>query len=180
MAVLRRQRLKRPHRPDAPQKLSAPLSYRPRQMRRQQPQRISRQSRQSRQQQRRQTSQPPQISQLRRQNPHKAHQGGNSTATVRPTIPPTRAALADEYKRPASNGDTTPPPPPPPAGGYVCPDGSACIKGNISDNGRLYHFPGCQSYNAQRSTQARANGGSHRRLRPRQRAGRGPQTAHSD
>ena len=36
-------------------------------------------------------------------------------------------------------------------GRYVCPDGQRCIKGNISSKGeKIYHFPGCQSYNATR------------------------------
>jgi hypothetical protein len=30
---------------------------------------------------------------------------------------------------------------------YLCPDGAACIKGNINQQGeRFYHFPGCSSY----------------------------------
>lgn len=38
--------------------------------------------------------------------------------------------------------------PAPTAVGYACPDGSACIKANISlDTGeKLYHFPGCTFY----------------------------------
>lgn len=41
--------------------------------------------------------------------------------------------------------------PPPQAGGYVCPNGDACIKGNINSSGeKIYHFPGCGSYNQTR------------------------------
>ena len=31
---------------------------------------------------------------------------------------------------------------------YVCAGGEACIKGNISSNGHIYHYPGCASYEA--------------------------------
>jgi hypothetical protein len=44
--------------------------------------------------------------------------------------------------------DVPPTPQPPATGGYVCPDATRCIKGNINSDGRkLYHFPGCPSYN---------------------------------
>lgn len=33
-------------------------------------------------------------------------------------------------------------------GGYECTGGQACIKGNINSEGeKIYHFPGCDSYN---------------------------------
>jgi hypothetical protein len=59
-------------------------------------------------------------------------------AVVVPTIEPPTATVVD-----------VPPTAPPPAtGGYVCPDATRCIKGNINSDGRkLYHFPGCPSYN---------------------------------
>lgn len=39
--------------------------------------------------------------------------------------------------------------PSPIGGGYVCAGGAACIKGNINSSGdKIYHFPGCGSYNA--------------------------------
>jgi hypothetical protein len=38
---------------------------------------------------------------------------------------------------------------PPAGGGFVCPNGTACIKGNISSDGRkFYHLPNCPSYNS--------------------------------
>ena len=44
--------------------------------------------------------------------------------------------------------DVPPTPQPPATGGYACPDATRCVKGNINSDGRkLYHFPGCPSYN---------------------------------
>lgn len=61
------------------------------------------------------------------------------TATVAPIIQDT--PTAEPVVQPTQA-------PPPSGGGYVCDGGAACIKGNISSNGHLYHFPGCPSYNA--------------------------------
>lgn len=72
--------------------------------------------------------------------------------TPRPTLPP------PTLPPPTAAPTATPAPvivptdtPIPVAGGYVCADGSACIKGNINSEGeRIYHFPGCASYNQTR------------------------------
>lgn len=62
-----------------------------------------------------------------------------STATTAPAVAATQAIVPT----------STETPPAPVGGGYVCPNGTACIKGNISSGGRkLYHFPGCGSYNS--------------------------------
>lgn len=67
------------------------------------------------------------------------------------SIPPTQPPLPTQALLPT---DVPPPPtqPPlptqPPNLGYTCSNGEACIKGNISSDGRrLYHYPGCPSYN---------------------------------
>ena len=57
------------------------------------------------------------------------------TQAVVPTAPPTRTAPT-ATKSPVR------------AGGYTCPDGQNCIKGNINSDGeKIYHFPGCANYN---------------------------------
>lgn len=82
-----------------------------------------------------------------------------ATRTPRPTIAPTQAppspTLAPAFTAtsvPAVIDTQAPAPTAPPAvTGYVCDGGQACIKGNISSDGRkLYHYPGCPSYNATR------------------------------
>lgn len=64
---------------------------------------------------------------------------------VQPTQPPVVVAPPTFTPVPAVVEPTNPPAPV--SGGYVCGDGSACIKGNINSDGeRIYHFPGCGSY----------------------------------
>jgi hypothetical protein len=71
-----------------------------------------------------------------------------STATTALVVLDTATA---EVVQPTATQETAPTDTqaaPPASGGYVCPNGGACIKGNISGDGRkLYHFPGCPSYN---------------------------------
>lgn len=71
-------------------------------------------------------------------------------ATLKPTTIPTKPPLPTNTRAPLPTAtQAVVQPPPPQAGGYVCADGSACIKGNINSDGKkLYHFPGCPSYNA--------------------------------
>jgi len=59
-----------------------------------------------------------------------------------------RAANLNCHATGVFNDAATPPPlPTQPAGGYRCPDGSACVKGNINSQGdKIYHHPGCGNY----------------------------------
>lgn len=82
-----------------------------------------------------------------------------ATATEAPTLAPT-ATLAPPTLTPAPIVPTDTPLPvlptdtvaapaaPPPAGGYVCPNNTPCIKGNISSSSgdKIYHYPGCTNY----------------------------------
>jgi hypothetical protein len=66
--------------------------------------------------------------------------GTRSTLSVATKAPGSRPTLPAATKVPTTT-------PPHIAGGYVCPNGSACIKGNINSDGKkIYHFPGCGSY----------------------------------
>jgi micrococcal nuclease len=47
----------------------------------------------------------------------------------------------------ADDSATPDPLPTQPIEGYRCPDGSACIKGNVNSAGdKIYHYPGCGNY----------------------------------
>ena len=65
------------------------------------------------------------------------------TMTARPTaIPPKPAPTAAPTRvAPTPTVART-------VAGYVCPGGERCIKGNINDNQKIYHFPGCPNYAA--------------------------------
>lgn len=72
------------------------------------------------------------------------------TAVPQPTQEPAQAVqpTAEPTQPPAQPTTEPTQPPPPPSGGYVCDGGQACVKGNINSDGeRIYHFPGCASYN---------------------------------
>lgn len=78
----------------------------------------------------------------------------SKTPTPSPTSKPATATRqastailpAESTAAPAPTAEPVQPPPAPVAGGYVCPDGAACIKGNINNGEKIYHFPGCASY----------------------------------
>ena len=68
--------------------------------------------------------------------------------TAAPVIPDTPTAAPVILDTPTAAPVVEQPTQVPQQSGYVGDGGAACIKGNISDNGHLYHFPGCPSYNA--------------------------------
>ena len=61
--------------------------------------------------------------------------------TRAPTIAPTQPPIAAPTQPP-----TATPTYPPAVSSYVCANGERCIKGNISDGEKIYHYPGCASY----------------------------------
>jgi hypothetical protein len=78
------------------------------------------------------------------------------TATiVRPTstpAAPVRLATVALTQPPAATSTRIPPAS---GGGYVCPGGERCIKGNISSSGeKIYHYPGCGSYTQTKITES--------------------------
>jgi hypothetical protein len=72
------------------------------------------------------------------------------TATAAPVVQPTQAPTPTQEPQPTQAPQPTAEPPTaaPIVGGYVCANNERCIKGNINSEGeRIYHFPGCGSYN---------------------------------